>query len=300
MAEAGAEAPPEDGEEMELSLNTPTSEGVDLALPSPGGLHKLETAERGDTRLLGKPASSPPPRSSAMSLPGILRRVSTGASGSAVVRLRTTASSTSSSPTESTTPTGLSRVASDGCERDMRRKDSTILTRARLQRAYTTGCEGASTDLDLSPLGPPRKVKSGDSLGSPDLPPRADSASPTLWRRFQRSLSPKSLASPTSRSGRSRGNRLDRVKSLLSFGKSPVPDDESSESPSPVKRVGFCSPAKNTTHEVTPYARKYGVHPSFFYFSRRGDKQLTDTGIVEEMRRKEEGLAPLKLDADLS
>ncbi|CAK0878620.1 unnamed protein product [Prorocentrum cordatum] len=62
------------------------------------------------------------------------------------------------------------------------------------------------------------------------------------------------------------------------------------------RRVGFSPPLLNSAHEVTPYASQYGVHPSFFDFDRGGEMRLTDLGIAENMRRKEQGLDPLMLD----
>lgn len=97
---------------------------------------------------------------------------------------------------------------------------------------------------------------------------------------------------------------MDRFRSLLRFASLPdMPESDGTDNEmleSPSKRVGFISPTRSTTFEVTPYARKYGVHPNFFYFTRKGERQLTDSGIVENMRRKDEGLAPLKLDGDPS
>jgi hypothetical protein len=90
-----------------------------------------------------------------------------------------------------------------------------------------------------------------------------------------------------------------RVRSLLRFGSSAEVDCHRRDSGEDVplkRRVNFSS--QNSAHEVTPYAMKYGVHPEFFFFGRKGDMKLTDSGIMEEMRRKDEGLAPLMLDGD--
>ncbi|CAK0910224.1 unnamed protein product [Prorocentrum cordatum] len=62
-----------------------------------------------------------------------------------------------------------------------------------------------------------------------------------------------------------------------------------------VKRVLFLPCLLSSTHEVTPYAQKYGVHPRFFVFEKNGDKRLTDSGIKEDIKRIEQGLGPLKL-----
>ncbi|CAK0908613.1 unnamed protein product [Prorocentrum cordatum] len=62
-----------------------------------------------------------------------------------------------------------------------------------------------------------------------------------------------------------------------------------------VKRVLFLPCLVSSTHEVTPYAQKYGIHPRFFVFEKNGDKRLTDSGIKEDIKRIEQGLGPLKL-----
>jgi hypothetical protein len=67
---------------------------------------------------------------------------------------------------------------------------------------------------------------------------------------------------------------------------------------SQAKRVFFSPTSLNSTHDVTPYARKYGVHPSFFEFGRKGEMRLTDNGIKEDIRRIGQGLGPLKLDGN--
>lgn len=54
------------------------------------------------------------------------------------------------------------------------------------------------------------------------------------------------------------------------------------------RRVYFCPTPKNSTHAVTPYGVKYGKHPSFFDFNRRGEMQLTDAGVSDEMKKDEE------------
>lgn len=69
---------------------------------------------------------------------------------------------------------------------------------------------------------------------------------------------------------------------------------ERRESPAK-RRVSFSPPSLDSAHEVTPYARKYGVHPRFFEFDRRGEMRLTDAGIVEDIRRVGDGLGKLKL-----
>lgn len=55
------------------------------------------------------------------------------------------------------------------------------------------------------------------------------------------------------------------------------------------RRVYFCPTPQNTTHNVTPYGKKYGKHPSFFDFNRKGEMQLTDAGIAAEMEEQEHG-----------
>ncbi|CAK0831958.1 unnamed protein product, partial [Prorocentrum cordatum] len=64
-------------------------------------------------------------------------------------------------------------------------------------------------------------------------------------------------------------------------------------------RVCFPSCFLSSTHDVTPYAEKYGVHPRFFEFDRQGNKRLTDSGIMEDIRRAEKCLSPLKLSRQL-
>jgi len=58
--------------------------------------------------------------------------------------------------------------------------------------------------------------------------------------------------------------------------------------------VSFSPSSLNSTHDVTPYARKYGVHPRFFEFNRRGEMQLIDGGVVDDIRRVAEGDHRLK------
>mmetsp|Transcript_62001 Transcript_62001/g.199914 ORF Transcript_62001/g.199914 Transcript_62001/m.199914 type:complete len:256 (+) Transcript_62001:87-854(+) len=54
------------------------------------------------------------------------------------------------------------------------------------------------------------------------------------------------------------------------------------------RRVCFCPTPKNTQHVVTPYGQIYGQHPKFFDFDRKGQMQLNDAGIAEELRRQEQ------------
>jgi len=55
------------------------------------------------------------------------------------------------------------------------------------------------------------------------------------------------------------------------------------------RRVTFCPTPSNTTHNnFTPYGTIYGKHPGLFNFDRKGDMQLNDAGIAEEMNRKRE------------
>lgn len=53
------------------------------------------------------------------------------------------------------------------------------------------------------------------------------------------------------------------------------------------RRVCFCPTPMNSQHAVTPYAIKYGQHPSLFHFDRKGQMQLSDKGVAEELRLKE-------------
>lgn len=62
------------------------------------------------------------------------------------------------------------------------------------------------------------------------------------------------------------------------------------------RRVEFSPSFLNGARAATPYSSQYGVHPSFFNFDRGGAMRLTDSGIAENMRRKEQGLDPLMLD----
>jgi len=64
------------------------------------------------------------------------------------------------------------------------------------------------------------------------------------------------------------------------------------------RRVSFSPLLPNSTHDVTPYAKKYGVHPSFFDFDKRGEMRLTDSGIMEDIRRMGKGLGPLRLGTE--
>jgi len=49
------------------------------------------------------------------------------------------------------------------------------------------------------------------------------------------------------------------------------------------RRVHFCPTPLNTSYVVTPYAVKYGKHPKCFDFNRKGEMQLNDMGVMEEM-----------------
>mmetsp|Transcript_180565 Transcript_180565/g.572895 ORF Transcript_180565/g.572895 Transcript_180565/m.572895 type:complete len:116 (-) Transcript_180565:179-526(-) len=49
------------------------------------------------------------------------------------------------------------------------------------------------------------------------------------------------------------------------------------------RRVNFCPTPMNTSYAVTPYAVKYGKHPKCFDFNRKGEMQLNDRGVMEEM-----------------
>jgi len=64
------------------------------------------------------------------------------------------------------------------------------------------------------------------------------------------------------------------------------------------RRVMFCPTPKNSLHEVTPYSKVYGQHPSFFEFDRHGEMQLNDKGIAEEMRRQELGTSNRRRSTD--
>lgn len=61
----------------------------------------------------------------------------------------------------------------------------------------------------------------------------------------------------------------------------------------PRRRVCFSHETPDT-HDVTPYANHYGIHPSFFDFDREGDMRLTFEGLAEVFRRRQAGLAPLE------
>eukprot|EP00413_Alexandrium_margalefii_P038875 CAMPEP_0204593528 /NCGR_PEP_ID=MMETSP0661-20131031/51563_1 /ASSEMBLY_ACC=CAM_ASM_000606 /TAXON_ID=109239 /ORGANISM="Alexandrium margalefi, Strain AMGDE01CS-322" /LENGTH=223 /DNA_ID=CAMNT_0051603847 /DNA_START=35 /DNA_END=706 /DNA_ORIENTATION=- len=52
------------------------------------------------------------------------------------------------------------------------------------------------------------------------------------------------------------------------------------------RRVCFCPTPKNSSHCVTPYAQVYGKHPRLFDFDRRGQMQLNDAGIADEMKQQ--------------
>jgi hypothetical protein len=82
-----------------------------------------------------------------------------------------------------------------------------------------------------------------------------------------------------------------RTKSVILGAKGECPKRGSQR-----RRVGFSPSFLNSAHEVTPYAKEYDVHPSFFNFGRSGTMWLTDSGVAENIRRKEEGLEPLMLD----
>jgi hypothetical protein len=50
-----------------------------------------------------------------------------------------------------------------------------------------------------------------------------------------------------------------------------------------VKRVSFSQILPNI-HDVTPYAEKYGVHPSFFDFDKRGEMTRRTSGAFGKTR----------------
>lgn len=54
------------------------------------------------------------------------------------------------------------------------------------------------------------------------------------------------------------------------------------------RRVTFCPTPSNTSHVVTPYAAVYGQHPKLFDFNRKGEMELSNAGIADEMRKSRE------------
>lgn len=54
------------------------------------------------------------------------------------------------------------------------------------------------------------------------------------------------------------------------------------------RRVTFCPTPGNTYHAITPYSKIYGKHPGLFHFDRQGEMELSDAGVMEELRRNED------------
>lgn len=81
---------------------------------------------------------------------------------------------------------------------------------------------------------------------------------------------------------------LSQASSTRSFGgKSPTAAEEAGGQ-AMRRRVYFCPTPMNSHHAVTPYGLKYGKHPSFFDFNRRGEMQLNDAGVSDEIKKDEE------------
>jgi len=57
-------------------------------------------------------------------------------------------------------------------------------------------------------------------------------------------------------------------------------------------RVSFAPSPCNTSADVTPYARVYGVHPAFFDFDQNGSMQPTPAGMYEIQRGALPGMTP--------
>jgi len=57
-------------------------------------------------------------------------------------------------------------------------------------------------------------------------------------------------------------------------------------------RVSFARSPCNTSTDVTPYARVYGVHPAFFDFDQNGAMQPTPAGLYEMQRGALPGMTP--------
>ncbi|CAK0833157.1 unnamed protein product [Prorocentrum cordatum] len=64
------------------------------------------------------------------------------------------------------------------------------------------------------------------------------------------------------------------------------------------RHVSFSTSPLDGVYDVTPYARKYGVHPSFFDFDRKGEMKLTEEGVLEDLRRTGECRQRLKLSGE--
>lgn len=92
------------------------------------------------------------------------------------------------------------------------------------------------------------------------------------------------VSSPTRRSFLSRFSsfgRTDASAERSSAAESPS-NAQTSES-SGEKRVKFRM-SRVSARFVTPYAKVYGMHPRFFQYNRKGEMELTDAGIAEEMK----------------
>lgn len=74
--------------------------------------------------------------------------------------------------------------------------------------------------------------------------------------------------------------------SVGSGSKAPVSDTKDK----PMRRRVSWSALLTSSHTITPYGVKYGKHPSFFEFNRKGEMQLTDDGVADEIRQNEERL----------
>lgn len=58
----------------------------------------------------------------------------------------------------------------------------------------------------------------------------------------------------------------------------------------PKPAVKFVATPNNSFRVITPYSKVYGQHPSFFDFNRRGEMQLTDLGVADELRQETEAI----------
>lgn len=102
--------------------------------------------------------------------------------------------------------------------------------------------------------------------GGPSQKPSSEnrSSSGGAFARFKRSMSNRALS-----------------RSLSSIRQSMV------STPSDGSRHVVVRTSRVSTYQVTPYQEVYGKHPKFFEYNRKGEMQLTDAGIADELHQEE-------------
>lgn len=155
----------------------------------------------------------------------------------------------------------------------------------------------AGSEWAPKPLAPPRALRGilrGCSVGTPSSRDGVDAPSPKSTphglRRLQ--LGRHGMVSLRRAVGALRGGAPSR---RAPTGGQTTGRSARAQEPQR-RRVFFCPISEADIHHVTPYSSYYGVDPKFFEFDRKGKMRLTDEGIVEAFRRRDEGLPPLELE----